>query len=297
MWIYEELQLYNSLQKGQKKSRVDHLREIAAFPEKVFAAAVDELENRPFPHVVAFFQLPKPIFVGHEVFSLPAKEHRVIIDFQFTPIEIDIDLAGQPKCVVDIGQAGFRPNATQVCAFVPIWQKRAQYFPRYERCFGASGMTNDIVIHGHESWIDGRPFRAVDFENNIFSRVIREIQFAIKLFLKSYSTTNQENFLTDDWLYSYFIMPYPWRLSYGSPPVPVYKYFIDSYKRGVSKVSSKEYIDKGVVFSSRNFSRFEKQIFLLSNMAREGNYAISIVTGLSLVEWILKMNAKDKEKN
>jgi hypothetical protein len=192
-WVFDELQLYNSAQEGQKNSRLQHLREIAAFPPKILAEAVDEQESREAPHVAGFFQIPKPIFAGSGIFSAPAREHKQTIDLKFTPIELNFDIAGLPRCEVDTGQADFRPNATQVCAFVPIWQKRADYYPRYERCFSSSGMTNDVVIHGHESWIEGRPLTATDFEHNLSSRIVRELQFAMRRFLKSYSSVAKED--------------------------------------------------------------------------------------------------------
>ncbi|MFD0917280.1 hypothetical protein ACFQ14_12750 [Pseudahrensia aquimaris] len=295
-WILEELQMFNSAQKGQKKSRLEHLIEIAAFPPTILANAVEEQERRDAPHVVAFFQIPKPIFAGSGLFSAPAKEHNQSVDLQFTPIELSFDIAGRPKCEIDIGQLSFRPNATQICAFVPIWQKRADYYPRYERCFSSFGMTNNVVIHGHESWIEGRPLTAVDFEHNLSSRIIRELQFSTRRFLKSYSTVAREDALTDDWLYSYFTMPYPWRLSYGSPPTPTYRYYVDAHKRDVVPPYNQKNIDGGINFSFRKFSRFEKQIFSLSQMSLEGNYGLVAVTGLSLIEWILKMNATGKNK-
>jgi hypothetical protein len=91
-------------------------------------------------------------------------------------------------------------------------------------------------------------------------------------------------------------MPHPWRLSYGSPPTPTYKFYADKHKRDAVSPYNREKIDGGIKFSFRKFSHFEEQIFSLSQMSIEGRYSLVAVTGLSLVEWILKMNAVGKDK-
>ena len=295
--ILDELNILNSAQKGQKKSRIDHLNEIAAIPLSIVAKSVDVQERRQSPTIVAFFQIPSPIFSGPTIFSIATKTQNLVIDIQLTPIEIHIDQGGKPKIRTDENNVSFNPNATQVCAFIPFWSKRAEYYPRYESCFTTKGMTNGIVIEGHESWIDGRPLRAVDFEHNISRRLVPDLQFATRRFVNAYCTVAKEEVIFEEWLYSYFIMPFPWRLNYNTPPTPVYKRFIDSFKREKVAEFSTRNIESGLRFSLREFSRFEKQIFSLNRMMRDGNYAITVVAGLSLIEWILKIHAVGKEKN
>jgi hypothetical protein len=156
-------------------------------------------------------------------------------------------------------------------------------------------MRNEVVLTRDRYWGD-RTLRAKDFEYELCSRLEQEIRYALRRFLKSYSALSRTMHASTDMLYSFFMMPYPGRLTYHSIPTPLAGYFLRSnVAPQTNKVDGKKVI-QGVDFTYRQFSRFELQIFELNRLRREGNYAIALVASLSLIEWILRLTAPPEHK-
>jgi hypothetical protein len=233
------------------------------------------------------------VLVDDEVYQLPAKTSGVKIGFQFKPFLLEVDINGR----VNFSSATqVNANATQIQAYIPLWGRRAgEGFRRYEQCFTEGGMRNEIVMTRDRYWGD-RTLRAKDFEYELCSRLEQEVRYALRRFLKSYSTLSKCMHANTDTLYSLFMMPYPGRISYHAVPTPLAAYFLRSNVTSQSdKIDGKKVIG-GIDNTHRQFSRFELQIFELNRLRREGNYAIALVGSLSLIEWVLRLTASPEQK-
>ncbi len=295
-WVIEDFEDLNLPGPGQSKSRVGRLLEIGAFLDACVFSAAEELENRDGPYVAAFFQLPRPVFSGNQRFIIPGVEEKVEVEFLFTPIRMELDNSNRVRVCLSQGEDNFVANATQVTAYVPMWGKRAQHFERYTRCFSHERMRNDVVVSSGDNWTGAGSMRAEVFEVNICNRIVRELVFSCRHFLKAYSAIRKDDFVTDDWLYNYFVMPYPGRVAWGSPPTSLLKYLFKNFQSFNAKVVDAARLESALPGTFRVRSRFEKQIFAIRDLARTGHHALSMVGGMSLIEWMLRINAPKKMK-
>ncbi len=176
--------LFNPVQSGQKKSRVQHLLDILALREEWAIDAGCRLETLDSPHVAIFFQLPLPIFVEDVIYKMPALRSNMQIELQFKPFLLGVTPGGS---VITHTPPEHRINSTQVIAYVPLWGRWTEAFRRYESCFTNSGFKDDIVLAKERYWGD-RTLRARDFEHELSLRVEREVAHALRRFLKAFST-------------------------------------------------------------------------------------------------------------
>jgi len=287
-------ELYNPLQSGQKKSRIQHLTDICAYREEWALEAIDRLDNLGDAHVAVFFQLPMPIFVEDTVYKMPALRADTQIKFQFKPFLFLSTLSGRVE--IQTAPAETRANSTQVIAYVPLWGRWAEAFYRYEHCFTANGMKDEIIMNNKIYW-GGRTLRAKDFEYELATRIECEVEYALRRFLKSYSTVVKAQYAETEGVYSSFMMPYPGRLSqYGKSSRPLVSYFLNQTIVEPGARIDAERILRGVEFTLRKFSRFEIQIFELNRLVRSGNHALALAGALSLTEWLLRLCAPKEVK-
>jgi hypothetical protein len=290
---HPDFDLFNPLQPGQRKSRLQHLIDICAFREEWAIEAVERLESLDDPHVAVFFQLPQPVFVEDVPYRMPAQRKGTDIEFRFKPFLLDATLSG--TVVIQTPPAETRTNATQIIAYVPLWGKWAEVYERYARCFTGNGLKDEIVWNSKEYW-GGRTLRAKDFEVDLSSRLIDEVVHALRRFLKSHSTIVKTLHADTDQLYGSFMMPYPGRISRFRDSRPLLTYFLNERVSAPETVIEATKIQRGIKFTYRKFSRFETQIFELNKLVRSGSYALALAGSLSLVEWVLKLSAPKKAK-
>jgi hypothetical protein len=290
---HPDFELFNPIQPGQKKSRLQHLTDILAFQEDWALEAVEHLEGVDAPHVAIFFQLPKPVFVEGVPYRMPANREGTDIEFHFKPFLFNVTPGG--NVAIQTPPAETRANATQTIAYVPLWGKWAEVYERYARCFTGSGLRDEIVWSNKEYW-EGRTLRAKDFEIELSSRLVREIDHALRRFLKSYSTIVRAQHADTNWLYGAFMMPYPGRISQFRESTPLLTHFLNETASSAPATIDAARIHRGVEFTYRKFSRFETQIFELNRLVSSGSYALALAGSLSLVEWVLKLSAPKEAK-
>jgi hypothetical protein len=291
--VIDAFELYNPIEPGQRKSRLQHLNEIGATKEEWLIEAVDHLESVDGPYVAAFFQFPGAILVENAMLKLPAKTSGVKVQFVLHPFLLDVIPHGQLQITTSFDAAN--PNATQVMGYTSLWGRRAECYHRYTGCFNAGGMKNGIVMYSHEHG-GGRTLLARDFEIDICKRLEDEFRYAIRRLLKSYATLVRAMHPETDVLYNFFMMTHPARLAYHSVPVPLLSYFLRAKSVLPTTPVEARRIERGVEFTYRRFSRFELQIFELNRLSREGNHALALVGALSLIEWVLKLVAPVRDK-
>jgi hypothetical protein len=285
--------LFNPVQSGQKRSRVQHLLDILALREEWAMDAGCRLETLDSPHVAVFFQLPLPILVEDVTYKMPALRGNMQIQLQFKPFLLAVTPGG--SVITHTPPVEHRINSTQVIAYVPLWGRWAEAFRRYERCFTNSGFKDDIVLP-KERYSGDRTLRARDFEHELSLRIEREVAHALRRFLKSFSTIIREPDGDPVRLYGKFMMPYPGRLSAYGEAIPLVGHFLAEASRKVGTPIAADKISRGVEFTYRKFSRFEIQLFELNRLVRTGNHALALAGALSLIEWLLRLSASKKVK-
>ena len=288
-----DFELFNPRQPGQKKSRLQHLTDICAFREEWAWEAAERLDGLAEPHVAIFFQLPQPIFVEDVAYRMPAQRKGTYIEFYFKPFLLDVTTTG--GVVIETQPAEMRANATQVIAYVPLWGRRAEVYARYARCFTSNGVKDDIVWNSEAHWED-RTLRAKDYEVELSSRLLAEVVYALRRFLKSHSTIVKSLHADTSLLYGSFMMPYPGRVSRFGDSKPLLSYFLNECVVTPKQTIEADRIKRGIEFTNRKFSRFETQIFELNKLVASGNYALALAGSLSLGEWLLKLSAPAEAK-
>ena len=290
---HPDFELFNPVQPGQKKSRLQHLIDISAFREDWAMEAVERLEGLDAPHVAIFFQLPKPVFVEDVTYRMPAGREGTDIEFHFRPFLLNVTTSG--NVAIQTPPAETRANATQTIAYVPLWGRWAEGYERYARCFTGKGLKDEIIWNNKEYW-GGRTLRAKDYEIELSSRLVREVDHALRRFLKSYSTIVKTQHADTDWLYGSFMMPYPGRISQFRDSTPLLSHFLNGRASNSHDTVDAARIHRGIEFTYRKFSRFETQIFELNRLVSTGSYALALAGSLSLVEWVLKLSAPKEAK-
>lgn len=287
MWGIEDFEPYN------RGALLQRLSAIAAFTEQRIGEAAEVLDQRESPHFAVLFQLPGVVRVAARPVVVPTRTEGLQVELRPFPCKLAVTPDGKIRLsdeasVVDC-------NATQFVGYLRYWGERAKYYQRYSQCFSASCFRDKIVITAAESWIDHRALRASDFEYNLAERVRKEVEYATRRYLKTYSSITLTNFYQRNDLYNFFVMPYPGRFAISTQPAPLAAAFLVNHLPISGEIDA-TLIENGLPFSLRRLSRFERHLFELHRMASAGHHSLVLLGSLSLIEWVLKINSPPANK-
>lgn len=288
-WTAEDVIDANPAPRRPGRSVIERLVETGQIDLEFVASIADEIEGRPQHHVAAFFQLPYELHVDLGWHRIDTLEEGLYAEFNFTPMQIvfgDGDLVSlQP---LSGGRKGTCPIVTQVAALFPVWGRRARFHAKYLHHVEQQTKDNPIIIPQGESWIDNRPIFLGDYETNMAKRLIREIQAALRSFLPAYSITALTEAPVPDWLYAYYAMPAPGRVIPSGQAVSVIRALAQRSVRTSAEQQSYARIAQAMTTKFRLFGPFEAQLFAMERLRSEGEVALALIGGISLLEWVLK---------
>lgn len=288
-WTAEDVVDANPTPRRPSRSVIERLVETGQIDLEFAAGIAAEIEGRPQHHVAAFFQLPYGIHVEPGWHRIDTLEEGLYADFSFTPMQIvfgDGDLVSLQPLVQ--GTKSKWPIVTQVVALFPVWGRRARFHAKYLHHVEQQTKDKPIIIPQSESWIDNRPIFLGDYETNLAKRLIREIQAALRTFLPAYSITALTEAPVPDWLYAYYAMPAPGRIIPSGQAVSVVRALAQRSVRTSVEPQSYALIAQAMTTKFRLFGPFEAQLFAMERLRCDGEVALALIGGISLLEWVLK---------
>ena len=294
-WTVDDVIDANPIEPGQSRSVLDRLLTTGQTNLDVLASAAIEIERRSRHYVASFFQLPFAVLVepGWHRLKAHTLDDGMYAEFAFTPFELiyedngkmglrHVPAAAQPKW----------PVITQVTALFPVWGIRARFHDKYLHHVEVGTKGNPTIVPQGPSWIDNRPISLGTYETNLARRLIREIQPCLRGFLPAYAITSLTEAPVPDWVYAYHAMPAPGRVVPAGPAVPVVKALVQQAAQALPPMQSFAPISRAMETKFRDFGRFEAQLFAMERLRLEGEIALSLIGGISLLEWVLKAIAR-----
>lgn len=298
MWTKEEIELINPTSGGQNRSALDYLYKTGAANPELLCEAANILEKLDHPHVMTFCLLPVVLNADEDSFIMDSWGVNVPpIELRFKSVILSMNSTGT------IDQYGARsvdnPHdkmvitpATLAIGMIPIWGKRKSLYAEYRLCVSENGL-NDRIIGERQPWMqlpceaNNGPLSAKAFENELTVRVRREMVFVLCNFLRTYEIAQMSPLLNNLYLYSYFAMTYPGRLSTGGLPLPVYHSLKEFISRASPKLLDRErfkYCYKSIIAKE---DRIVCQLLSMAKLIEQGEPELAIVGAVSSLEWFL----------
>lgn len=298
-WTPDDILEANPVGHRQERSVLDRLLSTGQAELSVLANAASELEARPRQFVAAFFHLPYPIVVdpGWHRVEAHTLDDGMYGELAFRPFELIYSDLGDMSLREVLPHS--RPNwpvITQVTALFPLWGIRARYHEKYIHHIERGTRGNPIIIPQGPSWIDNRPISLGVYETNLAKRLIRELQAVLRSFLPAYSIASLTEAPIPEWLYAYYAMTAPGRIVPSGPAVPVARALIRQSVHSMPKLQPFAPISQAMKTKFRVFGRFEAQLFAMERLRLDGEVALALIGGVSLLEWVLKAIATGTTK-
>lgn len=301
-WDVEEILELNGPKVRPDRTRprtsrfLEHIRMGGVLPD-VLALAANEIENRPEHYVAAFFQLPFPVKVS-ETWTRIARPHPDVAAayFHFQPVKMDFDGLGNPKLEAAEAKDDLKCGIfSQGVMLVPLFGVRAGHHHKFLHHADFGGAGNPTIVSQRDSWVSpgdvarNVPITFDGYEYNFTYKLLRILMTAIPRFLSAYSIASLSAVSTSEKVLGFCAMIAPGRVSFRGAFYPITKGLLD---QGVvyrdTLIHNSAEVEKASKLELREFGDFEKQIFALERLSRMGELALSLVGGMSLLEWLLR---------
>jgi hypothetical protein len=297
MWTWEDIELMNPPTTGQSRPLLHYLLNIGAVAPDLLCEGAETLESLEYPHILTFGLLPCVLSTGDDTFSLSGWGINVpSVELRFRTVTLTMEAGGSIKQTNakdrnSINEKNVIANATLVLGLIALWGKRRILYDNYKTSITPSGL-QDRNIGERKPWMElpkdasTGPLSAKAFENELTIRVRKEVVYALDGFLRAYGMAQMENIYTKAYLYSYFAMTHPGRISAGGIPVPLYfslRNFIPNY---ANVELDRDKFSK-CQRSSGQKDRIVRQLLAMSRLIKEGEPELAIVGSVSSMEWFL----------
>ncbi|OGT97021.1 MAG: hypothetical protein A2298_03425 [Gammaproteobacteria bacterium RIFOXYB2_FULL_38_6] len=297
MWTFDEIEEMNPKSDGQKKSALMHLKEIGAYWPDLLCETATQLEELGPPFIYCFTQLPYPINVEKGNYTLPGKTEGVRVDLSFRLFKFNFNDSGK-IFVGDLKEENENPAervvvGTQVIGLIKLWSGKNKYYNNYLECVTYSGLKEQIINKPNSNWsVTGgwhqRPLKSAKaFENEISKRLLTELYSALQFFIPTYSIVSHDETKLGQWLYNYFCMTAPGRISLGDIPKPIFKSFCKHYTIANNRFVSHSKLCEALKFGMREISKFERQLLAMDRLVRDGEPELALIGTISAIEWFM----------
>lgn len=287
-WTADDIAEANGPQANQTRSKLDHILSLGGTNLEFLAEIANELETRPTNHVAAFFQLPYPVSVAAGWYKLSALTEGILPELRFNVCSIS--LSGPTKFRLDCAPQSDHEGilVTQCVALFPVWGIRSQFHDRYIEYADRTHDQNPVIVPQGPSWIGNRPIFLRDYENNFASRLIRELQPALRQFLPTYSILSMREAYLPSEIYAYSTMLAAGRIAFAGEFIPIHKPIFQSLSGSDLPIAVDQHkMIAGLAIRHRELGRFESQILALERLRSQGETALALIGALSLLEWLL----------
>lgn len=305
MWSIDDVESVNAKDESQASSFLAHLRKIGAATEVALCQGSDLLESKSGPYVLAFAQVPFPLRVPNEPFTVRGWRQGVTVELRFTVERARFDLSGnlidhvsstddaQPD-EVESPIARF----TQVTGLVRLWTRRAALHKTYLNCLTPDGLRNDVIGRVGD-WMDSpeaqmplparryAPLTAQAFQADVARRIRTEFIRAIHSFVRSYGVAHLEDLPGIETLYGYFLMIAPGRVACASAPLPIVSGLCADQGLSLSSEPDpralRSLLDKPLPIDDRVL----RQLMAMHRLLKAGEPELALIGCVTAVEWFL----------
>ena len=255
----------------------------------------DIQDSKDAPHVSMFFQLPYLIElerIWYRVRGSREDPNRYAY-LQARPAVLQWSSTGEllvEEMAKGIETAEQGSIFTQMIALVPLWHRREEYYPSYQRCLSDNELTNRVVVPPERSWFpDHRAITASEYEMDISSRMTRLVLSALRFFLPNYSISSLTEAPIPKTLCGLFSMPSPGRVYFNHFPVSIVTQLVARRTEERPQTISVSQMQSAMKIGLRELGTFEHQLFAMNRLRLQGERALALIGTLSLLEWHLNL--------
>ena len=291
MWTPDDIVDANPPGPGQSRSVLQRLVATGQTDLSLLAEVAGLIDQAERPLVAAFFQLPSAVAIDAGWHRLPTHtlDEGMSGSFSFRTRELVYSDSGDLSLKeVSSGGMSTWPVITQVAGLFPVWGVRALHHGKYLHHAENGTRGNPVIVPQGPSWIDNRPITLGVYETNLAKRLMREIQAILRSFLPAYAIASLTETPVPEQLYGYHAMPAPGRIVQGDRSVSAAKALIRRSVQAAVPVLPFAPIEQAMRTKFRTFGRFESQLFAMERLRRDGETALALIGGVSLLEWTLK---------
>ena len=294
MWTQDEIESINPATLGQRRSSLKYLESVGAIDYEVLCNCASEMEAFE-GSLRTFALLPFSISADQDPFTIetwgngvPDLKLRFYQAFQELGSNGSLRLKVASQCS-DRKNINTINSLTFVIGEIPLWGCRKKYYSRYLSCLRWDGL-DDVEIARRESWMDlpaaasDGPLTAKDYEHELARRVKNELLYSVKKFVAAYELAQVEEVAEKIYLYGYYAMVAPGRISLGGLPKPIYLALNKSNSGfGIDLVDRKKF-EQSVNSLRREKDRTVRQLLAMTRLAREGEPELALVGAVTSIE-------------
>jgi hypothetical protein len=265
----------------------------------VWPALLDEIadiqDSKDAPHVSMFFQLPYLIDLERTWYRVRGsrEDPNRYAYLQARPAVLQWSSSGEllvEEAAKSTETAEQGSVFTQMIALVPLWHRREEYYPNYQRCLSDNELTNRVLVPPERSWFpDHRAITASQYEMDVTSRMTRLVLSALRYFLPNYSISSLTEAPIPKTLCGLFSMPSPGRVYFNQFPDSIVTQLVTRRAEEQPEPISASQIQSAMKIGLRELGAFEHQLFAMNRLRLQGERALALIGTLSLLEWYLNL--------
>ncbi len=218
MWDLNDFIELNPPDKGQDRSRLQHLSRIGA-TNSSFLEIGSKLIERQDQSIACFCQLPYATVSEPKSMSRPGITR--LFELHFFPSALEVQNDGSQRLIDPQTNESTKDciQITQIIAVTKYWGNRGSWYNAYSRMVTSSKLREMPFVPTEKSWLRyNHPIKVDDFENDLGKRLLLDCLEAIRRGIPSELSIEYRRLL------SYFIMPFPGRVAFGGHPLPTIRH-------------------------------------------------------------------------
>ena len=288
----------------QSRSNLDYLLESGGANLSLLCEGAEHLEGKGSGTTLAYGLIPVTLNVPSEVFEVPTQSRSLpSIFLRFRPVAQYLKSNGSVQLLCSTDESTSSSDheicqATLVVGELDLWGWRKEWYSRYLDCIKADGLS-DRVIGKKRAHMNISPV-AIDggvtaklFESELSRRIRDELVYGTTFFIKGYQIAQLEEVHNHDFLYSYFAMVAPGRISFGNTPLPLFcalRKFVP--KRAASPLDVSRYrMAQGSI--TTHHDKTVRQLIAMARLVKEGEPELAVIGVASAMEFFLNEKFPD----